>query len=342
MIEIKEAVITNITVHRIGIQTDSSFINDKEVMFNFEEDEDVITKTFLKPFTSCHATYEFRHDEDVELNPIFKIAKEINEEADFVLKTKEIHQYLKDVSTHPNIKDGDLFVINYDNVKLGNEHYKALGIYKVENKETFIETMPDDTGRVKLNFKKGVGRKLDKGVLIVFSEEPFTVFVIDNGSVETDYWMNDFANVQLRNDYVNNTTHFLEMTENFIKHKIPEEFDVNRTDQIDLLNRSVDYFKTNDSFVQKEFEEEVLQDTNLIDTFHSYDEGYTHDKSISFDEGFEISNKAVKKQAKNFKSVLKLDKNFSIYMHGDKSLVERGVDETSGKKYYKFYYDDEK
>ena len=98
MIETKEAVITNITVHRIGIQTDSSFINDKEVMFNFEEDEDVITKTFLKPFTSCHATYEFRHDEDVELNPIFKIAKEINEEADFVLKTKEIHQYLASVS----------------------------------------------------------------------------------------------------------------------------------------------------------------------------------------------------------------------------------------------------
>ncbi|RLD46971.1 MAG: hypothetical protein DRI86_01680 [Bacteroidetes bacterium] len=341
MIEIKEAVITNITVHRIGIQSDTSFLNDKEIMMNFEEDEEAIKRTFLKPFASSFATYEFRHDEDIELNPIFKISKEINEEADFVLKTKEIHQYLKDVSIHPNIKDGDLFVINFDNIKLENEHYKALGIYKVENKETFIETVAEDDGRVKLNFKKGVGRKLDKAILVLFTEEPYTVFVIDNGSVETDYWMNDFANVALRNDYVNNTTHFLEMTENFIKHKLPEEFDVERTDQIDLLNRSVDYFKTNDSFVQNEFEVEVLQDSNLIDTFHSYDEGYTHDKSINFDEGFEISNKAVKKQAKNFRSVLKLDKNFSIYMHGDKSLVERGVDE-NGKKYYKFFFDDEK
>ena len=341
MIEIKEAILTNIAVHRIGIQTESSILNDKEVMMNFDEDEDVIVKTFLKPFTSSFATYQFRHDEGVEHNPIYKISKEINEEADFVLKTKEIHQYLKDVSVHPNIKDGDLFIMNFDNVKFENEHYKALAIVKVENKETFIETMPDDDGRVRLNFKQGVGRKLDKAVLVLFNHEPFTVFMIDNGSVETDYWMNDFANVELRNDYVNNTTHFLEMTENFIKHKVPEEFDVERTDQIDLLNRSVDYFKTNESFVQKEFEEEVLQDANLIDTFHSYDDGYTHDKSISFDEGFEISNKAVKKQAKNFRSVLKLDKNFSIYMHGDKTLVEKGVDD-SGKKFYKFYFDEEK
>ncbi len=341
MIEIKEAVLTNITVHKIGIKSDESFLNDKEVMMNFEEDENVITKTFLKPFTSCAATYEFRHDEDINLNPIYKVAKEIEEEQDFVLKTKEIHNYLKDVSTHPNIKDGDLFVIGFDNVKLDNEHYKALGIYKIENKETFIETIPDEDGRVRLNFKQGVGRKLDKAMLILYVDEAYTVLLIDNGSIETDYWMNDFANVALKNDNVNNTTHFLEMTENFIKYKVPEEFDVNRTDQIDLLNRSVDYFKTNDAFDKNEFEEEVLQDSSLINTFHGYDEGYTHDTSISFDKGFDISKKAVKKQAKNFKSILKLDKNFSIYMHGDKSLVERGVDE-DGKKFYKFYFDEEK
>ncbi len=341
MIEIKEAILTNIAVHRIGIQTESSFLNDKEIMLNFEEDEGIITKTFLKPFTTCAATYEFRHDEDVALNPIFSIAKQINEEEDFVLKTKEIHQYLKDVSVHPNIKDGDLYVLGFDSVKLDNEYYKALAICKIENKDTFIETMPDDDGKVKLTFKQGVGRKLDKAVLVVYTDEPYTVLMIENGSMDTDYWMNDFANVELKNDNVNNTTHFLEMTENFIKHKIPTEFDVELTDQIDLLNRSVDYFKTNDTFEKEKFEEEILQDPSLIETFHDYDEGYTHDTSISFDKGFDISNKAVKKQAKNFKSILKLDKNFSIYMHGDKSLVERGVDE-SGKKFYKFYFDDEK
>jgi len=55
---------------------------------------------------------------------------------------------------------------------------------------------------------------------------------------------------------------------------------------------------------------------------------------------FEISNKAVKKQARVFKSVLKLDKNFHIYIHGDKKLIERGTDEV-GRKFYKIYYEEE-
>ena len=48
----------------------------------------------------------------------------------------------------------------------------------------------------------------------------------------------------------------------------------------------------------------------------------------------------MKKQARVFKSVLKLDKNFHIYIHGDRNRIERGVDE-QGRKYYKIYYDQE-
>ncbi len=42
-----------------------------------------------------------------------------------------------------------------------------------------------------------------------------------------------------------------------------------------------------------------------------------------------------------FKSVLKLDKNFHIYIHGDKELIEKGYDDAVGKKFYKIYYDEE-
>jgi hypothetical protein len=46
--------------------------------------------------------------------------------------------------------------------------------------------------------------------------------------------------------------------------------------------------------------------------------------SIDREDGFSISAEAVKKQSRVFKSVLKLDKNFHIYIHGDKELIERG------------------
>jgi hypothetical protein len=49
---------------------------------------------------------------------------------------------------------------------------------------------------------------------------------------------------------------------------------------------------------------------------------------------------AVKKQQRIYKSVLKLDKNFHIYIHGNTDLIEKGVD-MDGRKYYKIYYQEE-
>ena len=59
------------------------------------------------------------------------------------------------------------------------------------------------------------------------------------------------------------------------------------------------------------------------------------------EQSFVISPAAVKKQARNFKSVLKLDKNFHIYIHGDKDLIEQGFDEKKNMNYYKVYYKQE-
>jgi len=57
-------------------------------------------------------------------------------------------------------------------------------------------------------------------------------------------------------------------------------------------------------------------------------------------DSFEISAKAVKNQSRIFKNVLKLDKNFDIYIRGNRDLIEQGVDE-NGRKYYKIYYNEE-
>jgi len=58
-------------------------------------------------------------------------------------------------------------------------------------------------------------------------------------------------------------------------------------------------------------------------------------------DSFAISPSAVKKQAKVFKTVLKLDKNFHVYIHGRRDLIEKGYDEMSGKHYYKLYFEEE-
>ena len=59
------------------------------------------------------------------------------------------------------------------------------------------------------------------------------------------------------------------------------------------------------------------------------------------DDKFFISSKAIKKKAKTYKSILKLDKNFHVYIHGDRNLIEKGYDKEKGKSYYKIYFDTE-
>ena len=132
----------------------------------------------------------------------------------------------------------------------------------------------------------------------------------------------------------------MNITKNFVAKQMPEEFEVNKADQIDLLNRSVDYFKSNEEFDKNEFEDTVLQDKEVIDSFRNFDSNYREENELDMQDSFEISPHAVKKEARAFKSVLKLDKNFHIYIHGDKELIERGV-ETDGRKFYKIFYEQE-
>ena len=94
------------------------------------------------------------------------------------------------------------------------------------------------------------------------------------------------------------------------------------------------------SISKEEFEQKVFNNQELIESFNSFDTEYREKHDLEIVEDFDISDKAVKKQARVFKSVLKLDKNFHIYIHGDKSLIQQGTD-SDGRKFYKIYYDEE-
>lgn len=341
MIEFNEASISKFALHRISIEEANSFLGDSVLAPENAEEEEILKRIFLKSFQANTTTYEFKHEVDIELNTLLKLSKAIYDGGDFLSKSKNIHKHLKSVSKHPNIKDGDLFIVKFDEVTLNNKFYEALGIYKIENKESFIETSTNRKGEIGFSFRKGIGSKrLDKACLIVFTEEPFTVFVIDNNSSETDYWQNEFLKVDLRKDNVNSTNQFLTLTKAFVTQQFPADFEVTKAQQIDLLNRSVDYFKTHESFDKREFENQVFQEPGIIKSFRNFDSSYREENEIEIADDFSISSQAVKKQARIFKSVLKLDQNFHIYIHGNSELIQQGV-ETDGRKFYKIYFDQE-
>ncbi len=101
----------------------------------------------------------------------------------------------------------------------------------------------------------------------------------------------------------------------------------------------MDFFKSREEFNQKEFENEVLSDDSVIKSFRNYEKTFMSEADIA--DNFEISAQAVKRQARVFKSVLKLDKNFHIYIHGNRDLIEKGYDDITRRHYYKIYFDQE-
>ena len=62
---------------------------------------------------------------------------------------------------------------------------------------------------------------------------------------------------------------------------------------------------------------------------------------MNIEDNFDISETAVKKQSKNFKSVIKLDKNFHVYVHGDTKFLEKGFNEEVNMNYYRLYFKEE-
>jgi len=340
MIGIEEVIIRKLAHHKISSEERNTIISDTLFDFSNEDEESVLKKLLLKPFTNHATTFEFHHEVDLKYNVLFNLVKNIYLEEEFISNSKDVAQHLVSVSKHPNIKDGDLFIAKFEDVKVGNKYIDGVGIYKFEEKENFIETSVESNSLTR-KFRKGIGnKKPDKACLILFTKEPFTLLIIDNNTKETDYWHNDFIQHKSKNDYVNNTHNCLTITKDFITSQIQNEFEVTKTDQIDLLNRSVDYFKNHETFEKQKFEKEVFQDSEMINSFRKFDNNYRHENEIALIDNFKISPQVVKKQARVFKSVLKLDKNFHIYIHGNKELIKQGV-EKDGRKYYKIYYENE-
>jgi hypothetical protein len=348
MLDFTNCIIKKVSVHQIGNKTNGEELHTSGAPIDSSDPklQTLLKHFFLSPFSNPEF-YSFTFtNEDFSLNPVYNYAMEVFESSrKFHGNSVNIAKHLYELSMHPQIKAGDLFVAHLVNVYVDNEETELLGIFKSENRQDFLKPNADNE-QFSIVYEDGINiEKLDKGCLIfnVNQEEGLKVCIVDraNRSGEALFWKNDFLMLKPIADAYHQTKNFLNIAKDYVSKKFAEEFEVNKTDQIDLLNKSVEYFKNNENFDKKKFEKEVFQDTNVIKSFRNYDETYREDHNLDIEDAFEISAQAVKKQSRIFKSVLKLDKNFHIYIHGNKEMIEQGVDK-DGRKFYKIYYNEEK
>lgn len=337
--------IDKIAVHLVGNKNTNDILSLSQHLLEIDEN---LQKLLVDYFTSSFKMEEYFslcHESDVKYNEVYSFTSNIFEDSSCLMnESVNLAKHLYEKSDHPNIKEGEFYVVLFRDCTYNNEIVNAVGIFKSENKDIFLKVKPQNAGDFNIETDQGINiKKLDKGCLIfnIDKENGYIVAVVDNTNKGEDakYWIDDFLHVRPRKDEYYNTHNVLSLCKHFVTKELPQQFDVQKADQVDLLNRSVQFFKEKDSFDMEEFTNEVFAQPEVIDSFNKYKENYEQDRDLEIADSFTISESAVKKQARALKSVIKLDKNFHIYVHGNRNLIEQGEDEKG--KFYKVYYQEE-
>lgn len=344
MFETTLSSIAAIITHYVGnrLKDDELILSEEPSVFD-EPTQQILWKYVLSAFKAPEF-YQFTHTVDLDMNNVYTLAKNIFDDPNTVnKKSQDLAKVLYEHSQHPQIKSGEFFVMYFKKLTFGNVTADAIGLFKSEKKEPFLFTEETDN-IIDIHSFQGISPgKVDKAC-IIFNDsavDGYNVLAVDNVNKgdEAKYWFEDFLKIKPRSTEYTKTAEVLSITKDFILNDLGAEDLMDKSEKIDLLNKSVEFFKENEKFDQEEFSVQVFEDKDVGDRFRAYTA--ERDKNeYNFSESFDISQDAVKKKQKIFKSVLKLDKNFSVYIHGNREMIEKGVDE-DGRKYYKLFYEEE-
>lgn len=344
MLDFTNASLEQTIVHYIGpSDTDELILSDSCLDASNELLNNLLRDFFLGNFKGNGGFYSFLEPHDQ--NEVFAQCKGVFDGVvGFSEFSYKIAQYLKKVSVHPNIKGGEFYVAYLHDCVVDGEMTDAIGFFKSENKDKFLK-INRESGQVTVSCEFGVNpKKLDKGCIVFDTEKDFgyKLSVIDNTNRdEAKYWVEDFLNVAIRDDNFYQTKTTIDLCKNFVQDVITPQNNHEKLEQAELLTKTRDFFSNNQTFDQGSFENSVIGEPENIEAFREYKKNYEVEMGYEIPDEFAISTDAAKLANKAFKSCIKLDKNFHIYIHGKRERVEKGYDKDRSLNFYKLYFENE-
>ena len=344
MVSFEKATLEKLVLHHVGNKANDEKLHLGTAPYVLNND---ISPILLKYFTNSFKPsqyFVFSDEEGFNNNFVYSQVENIFSDVTNNLydASCEIAKHLFNVTTHPNIKAGHLYVTYFQGCYIDGQQTDAVGIFKSENLDTYLKIYPKNED-FEIQTDEGINiNKLDKGC-IVFNkdkEDGYVVSVVDNISKGTQavYWTDDFLGLMQRQDAYFKTDNVLNIYKSFVKDELPKKYDISMMQQADFLNRADEYFRTNKNFNTENFNEKVLGDDSLCESFHDYKQTYETENGFHIDDDFIMSEEALKKASRYLRSIIKLDKNFTIYVHGQRDMVELGEDKNNGLRYYKFFF----
>lgn len=344
MLDFSQAYIDQLIIHKIGNRSNEEGVeySERAVSLDDEITKELLLTFFVSAFKE-DIFWAFRHQSDIALNEVYSYAAALfDDESIFTEQSKKIAGHLYEQSDHPNIRNGEFYTVIIKDCLIEDELTDAIGLYKTENKDTYLKIKEKDS-HFQPEHEKGINiKKLDKGALIFNTDKNngYLLKMVDNinKGKEAHYWKDEFLNIKAREDNYYHTDTYLKICKNFADEALS---DIEKEDRIALKNETLQYFKENDNFSAESYEEEVIANEEIGERFRDYKASYAENHELILSDDFEIAAGAVKKAKSKYKSVLKLDKNFHVYVHGNRKNIEKGYDEERNQKFYKLYYDEE-
>lgn len=349
MINLYSTHIQSLSIHRVGnkSRTEPIFLSEKP----YEMDDEIsplLKEYFLKPFRDKEENYfQFVHDTDLEFHEVFNQVTEIFDNPESVHEvSKKIAKHLFDQSTHPHIKAGEVYVAYLENLQIDNEKVDAVGIFKSEIKQDFLQFSEADR-QLEAQLQQGVNlNKLDKGALIFNTkkEEGYKVLSVDSNRYDARYWLESFLAVGAFEDDNFFTKKYLKFCQDFAKDVVlPAE---DKKEEVLFMNRAVNHFAKNDLFEESTFMNEVINNPDLMPEFRNYKTEQAPKYKIEDLTSFPIANTAVTAARKKMKNVIELDTNIQIKLdfinpESAEKFVEKGWDEEKQMYYYLVYFNKE-
>ncbi len=345
--DFSQALIDKLVIHKIGNKAEEEgFTLSRTEITEISEDTETLLHTFFLGKFKSNELYKFNLETCVSEESVFtSISKLFSDEDQFYIQSANIGKRLYEVSTHPNIKTGELYVVYFNNVIIDDFVTDAVGIFKSENKETFLKVYLENDN-FDVEYQDGISiKKLDKGCIIANkdAEEGYLIKLLDNTNKnkEAIYWVEDFIQAKVIENNFFNTSTFMEMCKDFSDNVLTQRNNVEKSEQIGFMTKSFDYLMQNPVFDEEDFKERVINNPEVIERFDDFKNDFETTHEVRPKTEFEVDKDALKKTKKFVKSVIKLDRNFHIYVHSRPEYLEKGYDKDRQLSFYKLYFEQE-
>lgn len=211
----------------------------------------------------------------------------------------------------------------------------AIGFFYTEENEVYLQP---ESGEAAV--RSGIPLKKPGYACIIFQGEA-GVYRMFQFSPRPGFWSQQLFPFRSHPDDAYHGKEFFRMCKSFSEDVLLKEQHKTREEQLGFLSDSLSFAKEKQEVSFDAFREDVLKEPALIDAFDQYRESYSDRRQWDPPDKFAVSKEVQNQAGKYMKSVIKLDKNFHIYVHGAKDRIERGFDTSRNLNFYTLWFDAE-